>query len=216
MLARVATLLTGTVVVGLIVEHAALPGYDPVRRTISEYANAGGVTAAIARATLAIWGVSLLVAAWLSVASARRTSTRALLLCAALLALAAAGLILAAVFSTQAVDGAVPRGVARTDSGRLHDLGAGAAQLALLAAAIATILTWREFRRLASLTLVLTVIATAGAATVAATDSSARGLRQRVLLAGALTWEFVLVTTLTRESGRGRPSRVAESSRRAE
>lgn len=179
-------------------EHVAVPHYDPASRTISEYANSGGVTGFVGSLALAVWGGSLLLSAGLVVRANIRRRTPATSATAGFLVFAGVGLLTAAVFATQAIDGRLPPGVVRTESGRVHDLGAGVAELALVAAVASCAFRPRSlgtFARMSAVTLATAVVV---GALMLLIVPDARGLRQRQLVGAACVWEITLVSVARR------------------
>ncbi len=124
-------------VVVVLAEHLISPGLDPSQHTISEYVNAR--SGWLMKIGFAAWSLSLGALAVLVVSDAQGVERRwAWGVLAGLLALACAGLVVTAIFPTQTSAGVLPSGVARSTEGRLHDLGSGAALLALFGAVIAS------------------------------------------------------------------------------
>jgi hypothetical protein len=199
----------------VLMEHVLVPRLEPAHYTLSEYATSGGVTGVLGVASLAAWGASFLITAAFVLLIARACDenpirSRAL---ASLLLVAGLGFIVAAVCPTQAVRGVVPPGEPLRLAGRLHDLGSGIAQLAIFGAAIVSALLHvapRSFRRAALALVVAGLLVGPGLAVAGAGD---RGLRQRVLAAGACGWQLALIRSLDR-NGRARRD-VRPASRRS-
>ena len=179
--------LFGVIVLLVVVaaEHLAAPSLDPERNRVSEYVNTSA--GALMVAGFAAWALSLAALAEL----ARRDGRGAL---AALLALAAAGVVVTALFPTQTSAGVLPPGTERSLPGRLHDLASGVLTLALVAAAaasIAAIRSPRAFRR-----LVIGLLILAGVLAGALDAAGAPGLRQRVLIVAACGWQLLVLWAL--------------------
>lgn len=188
--------LASVFVVIVAVEHILVPELDPLRSTISEYANATGAAGMLLTAGLAAWSTSLACLA-MQVGAATRLP-RSLRLLALPLAAAAAGFALAAGCPTQAVEGAIPVGVSYSTEGRLHDFGAGAAEVAIFAAAVAGIGIRRISPRMRGCWLLVVAIAIGLGPAAASLGAGDPGLRQRLLLTGAMVWQISLVRVLAR------------------
>jgi hypothetical protein len=189
----------------VLLEHILVPRLEPAHYTLSEYATSGGATGVLGVASLAAWGASFLITAALVLLVARSCgedpiSSSAL---ASLLVIAGLGFVVAAVCPTQAVRGVVPPGEELRLAGRLHDLGSGIGQLAIFGAAILGAQLRgapRSFRRATLALVVAGLLVGPGLAVVGAGD---RGLRQRVLAAGACGWQVVLIRSLNRHGRAG-------------
>jgi Protein of unknown function (DUF998) len=157
----------------LVAAHLLNAGLDPAQHMVSEYANhrAGWVI----EAGFGAWAAALLL-------GAAGASTRAVL-----------GVIVLAIFPTQTSAGELPPGVARSTGGRLHDLGADLATVALVAAAVTSAAAARR-RHDPQSTAIIIVLGTVAVATIAglAIGPSVAGLRQRAMLGGAAAWLWLL------------------------
>jgi hypothetical protein len=130
---------------------------------------------------------------------------------AALLAVAAAAVVVLAVFPTQTVAGALPAGVEWTVDGRLHDAGSGVTTITLLAASVVSLWLPSAHRAYRRTVIGLLVIATAGSIAGLAIGASVDGARQRLLLAVAIGWQILLVEMLRRRACAIRMGRDPES-----
>jgi len=196
-LASASTTLVLAFVAIVAIEHVAQPGLTPGYFMVSEYARAGGAAGAAAIAAFLCWSASLLLlaAALLQGGARGRPIMRGAL---ALVVLAALGLAAAAVFRTQAVRGVVPRDVARTAVGELHDLGTGLAEIALFGAAFATAIIARPRRPLRAVSIAAILLAIAVGPLLSLMGADMRGLRQRLLIGVACTWQVSLLRTIRR------------------
>lgn len=126
--------------VGVVVlEHALRRDLPPADHFISEYGV--GSTAVLQSAAFVAWSGSMAALLLLAARHARAGSGRRrvlLRLVAVLLAVAAAGALLCALFATQTIAGKLPAGAQRTDAGRLHDLGTLLILAGLVLAAVLT------------------------------------------------------------------------------
>jgi hypothetical protein len=182
--ATASTAALGVFVVIAVSEHLLVPDLSPRDHMLSEYANASGAAGPLM--TLAF----LALAAALGLASAAVVDgSRAGWVLCALLAIAAAGMFLTAVAPTQTVAGVLPPGVARSTTGRIHDLASGAVLLGFFPAAIAGLFRFPRARRLAIVTAAALVVTL----TVVAVDLDANGVRQRVQVAGGCVWLLALL-----------------------
>lgn len=184
-LTRLVLLALGLFVTVLAVQHLIEPGLSSTQNMISEYANTGsGVVMEIA---FAAWGVSWVLLALIFV-------RRRWWVTAAAAVVAAAGATLITAFSTQAVAGHVPAGVARTVAGRLHDLGGelllGGALLAAATTMVACLCGGTPLRGGGTALLVAALIVVGG---LLALGDPAPGLRHRVLVAAAVGWQVLAV-----------------------
>lgn len=180
-----------TFIAALALLHVAEADLKPGTNTISEYANAGMGARAILAIALLAWAASAVAAAVL----ARRMPDAVLQTALpALLFIAAVGLAVAAAFQTQAVAGAVPASVARTSEGRLHDLGAGGAQLSFMCGAVLSLIALRRIAWFRWTTTFLLLVAVGFGPLEAFVDWSTRGTPQRVLVAAACWWLLALIS----------------------
>jgi hypothetical protein len=168
-------------------EHVARPGLDPAERFVSEYAV--GWTQPLQITAFAGW--SLATAAGAVLASRARERPVARALTAGALGLAAAGLIVAAVFATETVGGELPAGVERTTGGRLHDLGTLGvfAGLVLACAASLRLVPSRRYR-LTVLALAVALFAIVPALVALGLDAPGIGQRGFILVGCAWQWVF--------------------------
>jgi hypothetical protein len=167
--------------------HLMEPHLAPRLHTISEYGTASDAGRVVFSSALVFWALALCATSGLVDRSVARW----------LFLVAAAGLAVAATFSTQAVMGEVPAGVERSLGGQLHDLGAGAAQLSFLALlAVAALLLRPGWLRWASLLgLVAVLVVGSGIVDVSVIG---RGTRQRGLFAAAWLWQLAIALTAGR------------------
>lgn len=185
------TVLAGLIAfVGLVaLQHPLRGDLPPADHFISEYAH--GFTAALQIAAFLAWTVSLAAGALLARSAGRPQRRVARGLAVLGLALAAAGIAVAAVFATQTVAGVLPDGVQRTTGGRLHDFGTLATLVGLLLAAGASLrlMTRRGYRvtiglLAATLLLIVPVLVALGI------DASGIGQRGFLLVGCAFQWRF--------------------------
>jgi hypothetical protein len=181
-LLRISGLCLAGFVLAVVGEHALEPSLSPVRSVISEYARTGAGDGM--RLGFAAWAVSIASLACVTGRLGRRVV-------AAGLAVGAVGDALVCAFTTQAVEARVPEGVARTLTGRLHDVG-GELLIGGLSVAVMATARGPEGRR------ALLPVAVAGVLSVVllATGDPMPGLRQRVVVAGAVAWQALLLRHL--------------------
>ena len=183
--------------------HVVQPELDPTWRFLSEYAL--GRAGWMMTAAFVALAVSLLGAV---VALARQVRTWPGRIGLALLVIAAAGLVLAAVFPTDPITVPVE---AQTTAGRLHNLGASLdwspVGMLLIAWSLGRTPTWRPWRpRLllaAAIPCVLTLVFTAAAAAAGGQfgPGAYAGLIGRLMLLSYLGW-FVTVAVAVRRAPR--------------
>jgi hypothetical protein len=115
---------------------------------------------------------------------------------AAVLAVAAVGMLVTASFPTDTIAGNLPPGARLTASGRAHDVGSLAASLAIVCAAllVAGKSQIPKPRRVASLGIVLVAVALDGG--LLAAGDPAPGLRQRALVVAAIIWQGLTLSEL--------------------
>ena len=179
-----------------VVEHGLEPQLDPARHTISEYVNTG--TGALMIAAFVAWSASLFAVAALMCHRRLGSPTPRIDMClAALLTIAAIGLLLTACFATQTSAGVLPPGIRRSTGGRIHDLASGAAMVALLLAVIVSIAAFRRQPRFRALAVVALTAAIVASAALLCVGDSVDGVRQRALVADACLWQLGLILTVT-------------------
>lgn len=179
------------VIVGAL--HLLEPALDPSRHVISEYANTR--SGWLMSTALLCWASSLFATAVSLVWPVRpRPLDR---VAAGLLVVAVVGLLVAAVFRTQAIDGIVPPAVDRTTGGRLHDAGSGLSTVALFAAAATVALMEGARSRLGRVSLSLVVFATVVQVGLLIVGPEVGGVRQRLLVLGACAWQAALLRMTT-------------------
>jgi uncharacterized protein DUF998 len=171
----------GLIVVAL---HVVQPDLDPRNHVISEYARTG--SGWLLTVALGCWAGSL-------VASAAVLRGLDLAPVAGLLTVAAVALILAAACPTQAVAGAVPPGVQRTVTGRLHDVGSGLATVSLFLAAALVAARAGPGSRLGRVSLLGVVVAVAVQVALLIVGPSVGGVRERLLVVIACAWQAALL-----------------------
>jgi hypothetical protein len=169
-----------------VVAQWANPAVGPARHMVSELVH--GTAGWVMTAGFGSWAFALALGAIVLLRADRPAG-------ATLVAIAAAGVVVLAVFPTQTIAGELPVGVARTTAGRLHDVGSAVATLALAAAAVVTgVRAWRDGdRRTSAMVVALLTVAIAATVVGLAIGPSVGGLRQRVLLLAAVTWQWLAV-----------------------
>jgi uncharacterized protein DUF998 len=181
-------------------EHLGVSDLSPATHVISEYANAGDralMTAGFLAWALSLGAVTLLACVDRAPGSARNLS----IALTTTLGIAATGAAVTACFRTQT--SVVPSGVSRSLAGRLHDLGSGTVTLGLLLAALASAAVFETPRWYRRAALALVIFSVATDAALLAVGPSVGGLRQRVLLAAACTWQLLLIAALDQRRSRG-------------
>jgi hypothetical protein len=191
--------------------HLIQPGLDPTWRFISEYAlgRAGGLMVA----AFVAMGVALLGAA---VSVARQVRTWPGRVGLGLLVIAAAGLLLAAVFPTDPITTPVE---AQTAAGRLHSLGASLdwspVGMLLIAWSLGRTEAGRSWRRRLLVAAAIPAALTLGFGVVAAASGGHfgpgvyAGLLGRLVLLSYLGWLVTVAVALRRQSAAG--SRISPS-----
>jgi hypothetical protein len=176
------------VFVGLLaLEHLLRPELAPSERFISEYAR--GWTQPVHVAAFLGWGVATGACAARAARFGERPVARGFTVGA--FAVATAGTLLAAAFSTQTVAGEVPAGVERTRGGRLHDVGTLLILTGLLLAAIASLRLVPSFRyRITVAILGVVLVAIVPAMVLLGLDAPGIGQRGFVLTGCAFQWFF--------------------------
>jgi hypothetical protein len=177
----------------LAIEHVVQWDLDVRQHQISEYVH--GRSGALMTAGFVAWAGSLLATGGAFVRDARLAGRWA----AAMLAVAAAGMLVTASFPTETIAGNLPPGAQLTPSGRAHDIGSLAASIAIVCAALLVALKWQTARvqRAASLGIVLVAATLDGA--LLATGDPAPGLRQRALVAAAIIWQGLTLSELWKD-----------------
>lgn len=160
---RISGVALACFLVAVVGEHVLESGLSPAQSVISEYARTGA--GGVMQVGFAAWAVSLAGLAWVTGRLRRRVV-------AAGLGVGAVGSALVCAFTTQAVHARIPEGVARTLTGRLHDVG-GELLIGGLAVAAVASARWIDGRR------ALLPVSIAGAVTVVLllTGDPAPGLR---------------------------------------
>jgi hypothetical protein len=175
-------------------------GREPARHMVSELVH--GRAGWVMTLGFACWAAALTVGVVaLGLRAARDRLGLGATGIAVLLAVAALGVVTLTVFPTQTIAGELPAGVARTTTGRLHDLGS-AVVMASLTAAVATsaVAWWRRGRREATVALALLTVAVGVTVAGLAIGPSVGGLRQRALLLAAIAWQWMLLGDATRRA----------------
>jgi hypothetical protein len=179
----------------VVVEHLLVPGLSPAEHEISEYANTRYGPLIVGG--FAVWALSLAATAILALQAS--DSRRAAATLSTLLVVASVGLLLTACFHTQTSAGRLPAGVMPTVGGELHNLGSGAALLALFVAAPVSAWALVNHPRYRVFTIGLILIAVVVAVTLLAVGPQVAGLRQRALVAVGCTWQLALLRALSDE-----------------
>jgi hypothetical membrane protein len=190
---------SGLFAVTVLAEHIVNSQLSPWNHQISEYAN--GSTGWLMTIGFVGWAVSLTLTAVLLQRAQAPLSAGAV-------AVAAIGLALIAVFHTQAVAGRVPVSTAHTAQGHLHNLGGELLTGGLLSAAlfVASASGWaRRLRLIAAGTILYFAVVTV-ALQLFANDIG--GLRQRLMLLGALAWHAALLAAAPTRPPRRAPARA--------
>lgn len=177
-------------------EHALEPQLEPGRHTISEYANAD--TGLLMTVGFLAWAASLLATAALAVDAHGRAREFAWTVLAALLTVAAAGLVLTACFATQTSAGVLPLGIQRSSSGQIHDVASLVAQVALTCAVVASMLALRGHTRFQVLAGGALALCVATSIVLLGIGDAVDGLRQRALVAVGCAWQGALIVVATR------------------
>jgi Protein of unknown function (DUF998) len=177
----------------LAIEHLLRGDLSPATHEISEYAN--GPHGILMTVGFIAWAVSL-AATSIAVISAM-PNTLAVRLIAVLLLIAAAGLVVTAIFHTQTVAGRLPAGVHRTLGGELHNLGSGTTLVAL-AAALTTSALGRTARSHATpIAIAVGTMAIVGVLALSVPHTA--GLRQRTLVTSACIWQLWLLAACAQD-----------------
>jgi MFS family permease len=184
--------ITGLLVflVAVIAEHIAKPSLDPATHEISEYVHTP--LGWLMTAGFVAWAASLVATGVLVDRWRMRTVSVAMLA-------AAVGMAITASFATQTSAGRLPRGVAWSVAGRLHNFGSGLTTLALLAAVLLS-LRVQQRPKLRRLSLLLLALALPADLILLVLGSDVAGIRQRVLVAIGCTWQLCLLKSKTGEN----------------
>lgn len=174
----------------LLVQHVLSPELSVERDRISEYAVRG--TGWLMAVGFVSWAVALGASALLARAVVQGPGGAAL---AGLLAIAAGGMLLTAGFPTQAVHGEIPAGMSRTPAGLVHDLASGAVLLALVAAALLSLIAVPGARIGAVIALIVVCPMLLG---LPLTGVDAPALAQRLTVLAACAWHWMLAGALAR------------------
>ncbi len=172
------------------IQHPLRGDLPPAEHFISEYAK--GSTAALQVAAFVCWSIAL--AAGALQARRGRTERRVARSIATFgLAIAAVGIAVCAVFATQTVAGVLPDGVARTTTGRLHDLGTLVVLVGLLLTAGASLrLHPRRGYRIALAALFATMLLTVPVLVALGIDAPGIGQRVLILVGCAFEWRLAV------------------------
>lgn len=191
---RAAGALLG-VFVGLVgLEHVLVPQLSPATHMVSEYANSRD--GALMVVAFLAWCAALgLTASVVGAGAAESGHPLARQSMAALLALAAAGILVTACFNTQTSAGALPAGVRLGTAGRLHDVGSGVAMLALVGGALASAWAVEDPTAFRRGVLVFLALAAAGDLALLLGGAGVAGVRQRLVLAVACGWHAALLAS---------------------
>lgn len=170
------------------VEHLVVARLDPATHEISEYAH--GRFGPLMIGGFAAWSFSLAATSGIL-----RLGPRGRLL-AGLLAVAAVGMAVTAVFPTQTSAGRLPPGVALTTAGRLHDLGSGATSVALFAAALVSIWAFSTLWPLRHRIAAVLVLAVSADVALLAAGPDVAGIRQRLLVLTGCAWQAMILNAM--------------------
>jgi hypothetical protein len=174
----------------LVIQHALSPELSVERDRISEYAVRG--TGWLMALGFVSWALALAASAVLARVAVVGPGGWAL---AGLFAIAAGGMLLTASFPTQAVHGVIPAGMSRTTAGLVHDLASGAVLLALIAAALLSLIAVPGARVGAAIALAVGCPMLLG---LPLSGADAPALAQRVTVLAACAWHWMLAGTLAR------------------
>lgn len=171
-------------------QHALQPDLSPRTHEVSEYVN--GDPGWLMVVGFLAWSASLAASAALAAADRRRQRNvivdRSRVVA---LGLAAVGMLVTACFATQTSAGKLPAGVRLALGGRLHDLGSGVATLALVAAAVASVVNGDGARVYRRRTAVVLMVALVSDVALLVAGPSVAGVRQRILLVCAGAWQLL-------------------------
>jgi MFS family permease len=174
--------------IAVFLEHLLASSLDPLRHQISEYVNSSSGPLMVLGFLL--WALSLLATGLLT---ERCWGDRLLL---TLLSVAALGIVVVALFPTETSAGELPAGSSLTTGGQLHNLGSGLTSLALLAAAVISILNFRRDPLFRRRTMLLMSGALAASLVLLLIGPSVGGLRQRLVLFIGCYWQLLLLRNL--------------------
>ncbi len=173
------------------VQHLLRPGLPPGERFVSEYAR--GSTALVQVAAFLAWAAAMAACAALAARARPPGRPVARVLTTAGFATAAAGAVMAALFTTETVGGELPAGVERTLEGRLHDVGSLLILAGLLVAALAALRLVRARRfRLTVAALAVALLAVVPVLVALGLDAPGIGQRGFILIGCALLWRFAV------------------------
>lgn len=195
---RNSRLLLAFFVAALAAEHLLQPALDPEQHRISEYAN--GSPGWLMTAGFVAWALSLATTAHVVGGSELWPRTGRTAVCA-LLAVAAGGALVTALFNTGTSAGLVPAGRHLTTGNHLHDAGSGVLALALWGAALGSLLVHERLLR----AWVVGVLMTSVACTVALSAAGLPGVEQRALVLLACVWQWALLAAVGRVEGQSLP-----------
>ncbi len=187
--------LLGLFVIIIVAEHALQPDLTPGSHRVSEYAT--GSPGWLMTVGFAAWTLALVATALVVTRSSLQPSWLRVVL-GSLVAVAAAGAAVTAAFETGTRAGVVPVGRDLTVENRLHDVGSGAAGLALWIAAFISLLL--ADRRLRSQVAMLLGVGIVVAVALSDTLLDLPGVRQRGLLVVACVWQGLLLAAAARAS----------------
>ncbi|MDQ3742737.1 MAG: DUF998 domain-containing protein [Actinomycetota bacterium] len=174
----------------LALEHVLVPELEPTQHVISEYATAdAGV---LMTAGFLAWAISLAATAAVARLVGLPRATSPLLVAAAL------GMVITACFATQAAAGMLPPGVERTTAGRLHDVGSGVTTIAIAGSTVMVVIARSLPCAARVFSAVVLIVALLTATVLLAVGDPIPGVRQRVLVAAALTVQGVLLVAARR------------------
>lgn len=174
----------------VVVEHLLDSRLDPATHEISEYVH--GPAGWLMTIGLLLWSLSLAAAALALRSTPRGPPVAAVLLVAAI------GLLLTAAFATQTSAGRLPAGTPLTFTGRMHDVGSGLATIGLLAAVLLS-LRFTVSRVLQRVALAVLLLAVPADVALLVVGPSVAGARQRLLVLLACAWELALAAVLSAE-----------------
>jgi hypothetical protein len=168
-------------------EHVVHPSLNPLRYQISEYAT-----------TRDGWVMGIGFGAWALSLAATATLVRSVARLAALgCGCAAIGILLVTIFQTQTSAGALPAGIARSATGRLHDLGGSIATAGVALAVVGTAAS-AGFSRQTRLVAVAAASSALIASAVFLLLDATPGLRQRLVLLAGCVWQAAVLRAQSR------------------